>query len=170
MQFAFRWMNCLLMREISVENTVRMWDTYLVRVAAFRFCVLPVPSCACLASDAAHADAAPHKLTISRVMHAHSGFFDRPRAPTRSRSSIFMSAQRSLCNGARSYRRWTSRCALLLIRPDPRFNKDVGADHFAPLPFAGHYHVFAVAPNARLDGLRDRDAPQRGVRPLFDVA
>ena len=29
MQFAFRWMNCLLMREISVQNTVRMWDTYL---------------------------------------------------------------------------------------------------------------------------------------------
>ncbi|CAL1707243.1 unnamed protein product [Somion occarium] len=29
MQFAFRWMNCLLMREISVENTIRMWDTYL---------------------------------------------------------------------------------------------------------------------------------------------
>ena len=31
MQFAFRWMNCLLMREISVKNTVKMWDTYLVR-------------------------------------------------------------------------------------------------------------------------------------------
>jgi len=30
-QFAFRWMNCLLMRELSVENIVRMWDTYLVR-------------------------------------------------------------------------------------------------------------------------------------------
>ena len=30
MQFAFRWMNCLLMREISVQNTIRMWDTYLV--------------------------------------------------------------------------------------------------------------------------------------------
>lgn len=29
-QFSFRWMNCLLMREISVENTIRMWDTYLV--------------------------------------------------------------------------------------------------------------------------------------------
>ncbi|WVR03599.1 hypothetical protein IAU60_000591 [Kwoniella sp. DSM 27419] len=29
MQFAFRWMNCLLMREISVKCTVRMWDTYL---------------------------------------------------------------------------------------------------------------------------------------------
>jgi hypothetical protein len=31
-QFSFRWMNCLLMREISVKNTVRMWDTYMVRV------------------------------------------------------------------------------------------------------------------------------------------
>lgn len=30
MQFAFRWMNCLLMREISMKCTVRMWDTYLV--------------------------------------------------------------------------------------------------------------------------------------------
>ncbi|KAJ3762371.1 rab-GTPase-TBC domain-containing protein [Lentinula raphanica] len=29
MQFAFRWMNCLLMREMSVQNTIRMWDTYL---------------------------------------------------------------------------------------------------------------------------------------------
>ncbi|ORX34797.1 rab-GTPase-TBC domain-domain-containing protein [Kockovaella imperatae] len=29
MQFAFRWMNCLLMREISVKGTIRMWDTYL---------------------------------------------------------------------------------------------------------------------------------------------
>ena len=29
-QFSFRWMNCLLMREISVRNTIRMWDTYMV--------------------------------------------------------------------------------------------------------------------------------------------
>ena len=29
-QFSFRWMNCLLMREVSVKNTIRMWDTYLV--------------------------------------------------------------------------------------------------------------------------------------------
>lgn len=28
-QFAFRWMNCLLMREMSVKNVVRLWDTYL---------------------------------------------------------------------------------------------------------------------------------------------
>ena len=31
MQFSFRWMNCLLMREISIGNTIRMWDTYMVR-------------------------------------------------------------------------------------------------------------------------------------------
>lgn len=30
MQFSFRWMNCLLMREMSVRNTIRMWDTYMV--------------------------------------------------------------------------------------------------------------------------------------------
>lgn len=30
MQFSFRWMNCLLMREMSVKNTIRMWDTYMV--------------------------------------------------------------------------------------------------------------------------------------------
>jgi hypothetical protein len=33
MQFAFRWMNCLLMREISIKCTIRMWDTYLVRAS-----------------------------------------------------------------------------------------------------------------------------------------
>jgi TBC1 domain family member 2 len=30
-QFSFRWMNCLLMREFSIKNVVRMWDTYVVR-------------------------------------------------------------------------------------------------------------------------------------------
>ena len=38
-QFSFRWMNCLLMREISVQNTIRMWDTYMVSIISF----LPVP-------------------------------------------------------------------------------------------------------------------------------
>ncbi|CED84754.1 tbc1 domain family protein [Phaffia rhodozyma] len=33
MQFAFRWMNCLLMREISMQATIRMWDTYLAEGA-----------------------------------------------------------------------------------------------------------------------------------------
>lgn len=28
-QFSFRWMNCLLMRELSIGLIVRMWDTYL---------------------------------------------------------------------------------------------------------------------------------------------
>ena len=35
MQFSFRWMNCLLMREISVKNTIRMWDTYLAEEQGF---------------------------------------------------------------------------------------------------------------------------------------
>ncbi|KAI9642011.1 GTPase-activating protein [Ciborinia camelliae] len=34
-QFSFRWMNCLLMREISVQNTIRMWDTYLAEEQGF---------------------------------------------------------------------------------------------------------------------------------------
>ncbi|GAB7347649.1 hypothetical protein MBLNU459_g4517t1 [Dothideomycetes sp. NU459] len=34
-QFSFRWMNCLLMREISVKNTIRMWDTYLAEDQGF---------------------------------------------------------------------------------------------------------------------------------------
>lgn len=33
MQFAFRWMNCLLMREMSTKNVVRLWDTYLAEGA-----------------------------------------------------------------------------------------------------------------------------------------
>ena len=35
MQFSFRWMNCLLMREVSVQNTIRMWDTYLAEEQGF---------------------------------------------------------------------------------------------------------------------------------------
>lgn len=35
-QFAFRWINCLLMRELSTKKIIRMWDTYLAEgTAAF---------------------------------------------------------------------------------------------------------------------------------------
>jgi TBC1 domain family member 2 len=37
MHFAFRWMNCLLMRELSVRNIIRMWDTYLVSTLLVSF-------------------------------------------------------------------------------------------------------------------------------------
>jgi hypothetical protein len=33
-QFAFRWMNCLLMRELGLPMITRMWDTYLAEGAA----------------------------------------------------------------------------------------------------------------------------------------
>ncbi|OJD14559.1 hypothetical protein AJ78_05109 [Emergomyces pasteurianus Ep9510] len=35
MQFSFRWMNCLLMREVSIQNTIRMWDTYMAEEQGF---------------------------------------------------------------------------------------------------------------------------------------
>ncbi|KAL5337862.1 RabGAP/TBC [Aspergillus crustosus] len=35
MQFSFRWMNCLLMREVSIRNTIRMWDTYMAEEQGF---------------------------------------------------------------------------------------------------------------------------------------
>ncbi|GAO15334.1 hypothetical protein UVI_02041570 [Ustilaginoidea virens] len=34
-QFSFRWMNCLLMREMNVKNIIRMWDTYLAEEQGF---------------------------------------------------------------------------------------------------------------------------------------
>ena len=34
-QFAFRWMNNLLMRELPVRATVRLWDTYLAQADGF---------------------------------------------------------------------------------------------------------------------------------------
>lgn len=34
-QFSFRWMNCLLMRELSISCVTRMWDTYLAEPNGF---------------------------------------------------------------------------------------------------------------------------------------
>ena len=34
-QFSFRWMNNLLMRELPVRATVRLWDTYLAQADGF---------------------------------------------------------------------------------------------------------------------------------------
>ena len=38
MQFSFRWVNCLLMREVSIKNTIRMWDTYFVSFTCYVPC------------------------------------------------------------------------------------------------------------------------------------
>ena len=35
MQFSFRWVNCLLMREVSVGCIIRMWDTYMAEEQGF---------------------------------------------------------------------------------------------------------------------------------------
>lgn len=40
-QFAFRWMNCLLLRELPLHVVVRLWDTYLAEdVGDFFICLL----------------------------------------------------------------------------------------------------------------------------------
>lgn len=53
-QFSFRWMNCLLMREISVPNTIRMWDTYLVSTPpCLGLRSLPLVTCATLTDSQA---------------------------------------------------------------------------------------------------------------------
>lgn len=35
MQFAFRWMNCLLLRELPMEIVLRLWDTCLAEPEGF---------------------------------------------------------------------------------------------------------------------------------------
>jgi hypothetical protein len=55
-QFAFRWMTCLLMRELSLDLILRVWDTYLAEYGASDdastgsdgFAVLHVYTCAAL--------------------------------------------------------------------------------------------------------------------------
>lgn len=79
-QFSFRWMNCLLMREISVRNTIRMWDTYLVRPPLF----------------------SPLYLPFSPLTHP------RPRSRA-SPSSTCTSAPRCWSSGLTSWSRWTFR-------------------------------------------------------------
>ncbi|KAI9317749.1 rab-GTPase-TBC domain-containing protein [Dichotomocladium elegans] len=45
-QFGFRWMNCLLMREMPLRCTVRMWDTYLSEGSSEGFSEFHVYVCA----------------------------------------------------------------------------------------------------------------------------
>ncbi|ODQ64281.1 RabGAP/TBC [Nadsonia fulvescens var. elongata DSM 6958] len=46
MQFSFRWMNCLLMRELSLDNVIRMWDTYMAEDGSKGFSQFHVYVCA----------------------------------------------------------------------------------------------------------------------------
>lgn len=36
LQFAFRWVNCLLLRELPFSLAFRLWDTYLAEGSNFR--------------------------------------------------------------------------------------------------------------------------------------
>ena len=35
MQFAFRWMNCMLLRELPLPLVIRLWDTYFCEATGF---------------------------------------------------------------------------------------------------------------------------------------
>lgn len=35
LQFAFRWVNCLLIREVPFDAALRLWDTYLAEGPGF---------------------------------------------------------------------------------------------------------------------------------------
>jgi hypothetical protein len=61
MQFSFRWVNCLLMREISIKNTIRMWDTYFVSFS----------------SDVIHAHL-QYQLTGTHLLVGRTGIFPIP--------------------------------------------------------------------------------------------
>lgn len=44
LQFAFRWMNNLLMREVPLHCTIRLWDTYQVSCPRGPRGLLPSPA------------------------------------------------------------------------------------------------------------------------------
>merc|ERR1712003_434383 len=45
LQFSFRWMNCLLIREFPIQCVIRLWDTYIAEPAE-AFCSFHVYVCA----------------------------------------------------------------------------------------------------------------------------
>ena len=74
-QFSFRWMNCLLMREISVKNTIRMWDTYLVSL-------LPTAPFALIPADSPFRRknrASPSSTSTSALLSSSSGLTSSSR-------------------------------------------------------------------------------------------
>lgn len=59
-QFSFRWMNCLLMREFQMSAVIRMWDTYLAETSS-----------------------------ESSATYSHKAEYGPPRTPTEPRVSTF---------------------------------------------------------------------------------
>ena len=93
-QFAFRWMNCLLMRELPIDLILRVWDTYLAEYGGSE-------------------DEAPRPFLCDRAPRRCEPTPSPPGRRTRSaRASLCstcMCAPRSSCGGPPSSRRWSSR-------------------------------------------------------------
>jgi hypothetical protein len=74
------------------------------------------------------------------------------------------SVRRFSPGGAKSSATWTFRYVGVCYCPIVPF-PDVASSETI-----GHYYVLTVVANTRLDGPRNRDAPQPGVRAKFDLA
>jgi hypothetical protein len=85
-QFAFRWMNCLLMRELRLSLIIRLWDTYLSEDGGDGFKVFHIYACAAFlignaprmlyARPAAMITTRTQKHTQARK-HTFAGFAER---------------------------------------------------------------------------------------------
>ena|SRR6266850_3403229 len=92
----------------------------------------------------------------------------RRKARTPFLSFICMSVPHFSSGGARSSVRWTSRYVGVLIGAFYPFLALAPPLSNALPP--GHHYVPTVIANTRLDGRRNRDAPQPSVRAQFDLA
>jgi hypothetical protein len=138
MQFAFRWMNCLLMREISVKNTVRMWDTYLVRPR-------------------------------SAFDKSNDGWMDLSLYDQAEGPDAFSQFHLYVCSAFLT--RWSEKLREMdfqVCRSLSLSSRSIS--HVASSETIGHHYVPTVVANTRLDGPRNRDAPQPSVCAKFDLA
>ena len=101
-QFAFRWMNCLLMRELSLDLILRLWDTYLAEhgssddgALSDGFASLHVYVCAALLCDYYSKDLRKMEFQDLVMFLQHlptSGWSEKDVAELLSRAFIFKSS------------------------------------------------------------------------------
>ncbi|AEY96432.1 FADR213Cp [Eremothecium gossypii FDAG1] len=74
-QFAVRWMNCLLMREFQMNMVIRMWDTYLSETSLETYTDSPAKSVSAITS--------PPSTMASSATGASAAVGSSPNAPPR---------------------------------------------------------------------------------------
>lgn len=89
----------------------------------------------------------------------------RPKGRMHFHSFTYTSALLSSSAGVTNYAKWTSRYAFSVSSNRPCINT------FSTYveKQTGHHYVSPISTHARLDGPRDRDAPQSSLRPQLDM-